>query len=113
MEIRSAKPDDRAEIVALYKKVQAATGIPDPRYVPPDTLEGRIYQERSLNQYVAVVEDRISGHGMIELADPGHLDTWLAGLPISHHGRLLELGGAFVDPEQSGRAFGASCWHIG
>lgn len=99
MEIQRAKTEDRDEIVKLYKRVQLLTGIPNPEYVTPDELEGRIYSERAIERYTIRHLGKIAGHGLIEHPDPGHEEIWRAGLSSNTSGTLIELGGAFVDPD--------------
>lgn len=51
MDIQIANDEDKDEIVKLYKRVQSITGIPNPAYVSPNDLEGRIYSERAIERY--------------------------------------------------------------
>lgn len=102
MEIRTANLSEKDEIVCLYKKVQAKAGIPNPRHVSPDDLEGRIYSERAIERYVVTYLGKIAGHGLIEFPDPGHLDIWRIGLGQNQGEQMIELGGAFTDPELKG-----------
>lgn len=101
MDIRIANAEDKDEIVKLYQRVQSITGIPNPAYVSPDELEGRIYSERAIERYALRHDGKIAGHGLIEHPDPGHEDIWRAALSDSSQ-TLIELGGAFVDPNLKG-----------
>ncbi len=101
MEIRKITESDRDEIVRLYQKSQAATHIPNPDFYPPDSLDTELYSRDALDRYVAVMDQKIVGHGLIENPNPISLDFWLNGMPPSNNARLLELGGAFVDPDFS------------
>jgi GNAT superfamily N-acetyltransferase len=102
MEIRKPDEHEKNEIVQLYKKVQLLTGIPNPDYVSPDDLEGRIYSERAIERYVIDHLGRIAGHALIELPDPGHVDVWKAAIGTDAQSTMIELGGAFVDPTLKG-----------
>lgn len=102
MEIRKPLEHEKDEIVQLYKKVQSLTGIPNPDYVSPDDLEGRIYSERAIERYVVSHLGRIAGHALIELPDPGHTGIWKAAIGPASQSPMLELGGAFVDPALKG-----------
>lgn len=102
MDIQIAEAADKDEIVRLYKKVQATTGIPNPEYVSPDDLEGRIYSERAIERYTVRHRGMIAGHGLIEHPDPGHMDLWRAGMSSHTGDAIVELGGAFVDPDLKG-----------
>jgi GNAT superfamily N-acetyltransferase len=102
MEIQRANPEDKDEIVRLYKRVQSVTGIPDPEHIAPDELEGRIYSDRAIERYTIRHLGRIAGHGLIEHPDPGHEEIWRAGLSSNADDTLIELGGAFVDPDLKG-----------
>lgn len=102
MEIRKPGKHEKDEIVQLYKKVQSLTGIPNPDHVSPDELEGRIYSDRAIEQYVVDHLGRIAGHALIELPDPGHIEAWKAGIGTEAPSTMIELGGAFVDPELKG-----------
>lgn len=102
MNIRKPYEHERDEIVQLYKKVQSLTGIPNPDHVSPDDLEGRIYSKRVLGQYVIDYMGGIAGHALIELPDPGHTEVWKAAIGAEKQSRMIELGGAFVDPELKG-----------
>lgn len=102
MDIQIADAEDKDEIVKLYQRVQSLTGIPNPAYVSPDDLEGRIYSERALERYTIRHDGRLAGHGLIERPDPGHEEIWRAGLSSDSSTELLELGGAFVDPDFKG-----------
>ena len=108
MEIRTANINEKDEIISLYKKVQAKTGIPNPQYVSPDDLEGRLYSERAIERYVVTYLGKIAGHGLIELPDPGHFDIWHAGLGGNQGEQMIELGGAFSDPDLKGRGLWTS-----
>jgi GNAT superfamily N-acetyltransferase len=103
MDIQTATFSDKDEIITLYKRVQSITGIPNPEYVSPDDLEGRIYSERALERYTVRHLGKIAGHALIERPDPGHEEIWKSGLPPKAAGTpLLELGGAFVNPDFKG-----------
>ncbi len=103
MEIRKAKRSDRAEIVRLYQRSQAATLLPNPAIYPPNELGKLLYARKAIERYVAVMAGRIVGHGMIEEPNPEHMPVWRKGVNASKNVRLIELGGAFVDPALSGR----------
>lgn len=83
------------------KKSQAATGTPDPEFFPPYTLENWIYAPRVLERFVAEQDGRIVGHALIEESNPDDLPLWRQNLPPGF--KLLELGGAFVDPDLMGQ----------
>ena len=102
MDIQIADAKDKDEIVKLYQRVQSITGIPNPAYVSPHDLEGRIYSERAIERYTIRHCGSIAGHGLIERPDPGHEEIWRAGLPSNSSTELIELGGAFVDPDFKG-----------
>ncbi len=94
--LRQATSADKAEILALSHKSQAATGMPDPTIIPPEQLESWIYTPRVRERFVAIRSGRIVGHAVIEEPNPGDLPIWRQSAPKG--AKLLELGGAFVDP---------------
>ena len=102
MEIRPAKIKEKDEIVALYKRSQYITGLPDPKFVPPDRLGDRLYARNAIGRFVATETGSIVGHGLIETANPDHLPEWLAAVGDSTQ-ELIELGGAFVEPSKIGQ----------
>ena len=97
MEIREAAPKDRQEVVDLYIRNQKATGLPDPRAIPADELGDKLYERNAIRRYVAVEAGRIVGHGLVEVANPDHEESWRDALN-NCSGQLLEMGGAFVEP---------------
>ena len=101
MVIREATIADKVRIIALYRKSQAATGLPDPLHFPPETLGMRLYDRKAVKRYVAEDKGTIIGHGMVELPNPENIQVWNR---IINNKKLtmLEIGGAFVDPERSG-----------
>ncbi len=99
MIVREAMACERDEIVALYESSQRATGLPDPRVVPPQELGEKLYARRAIGRYVAADASGIHGHGLIEPANPEHMNEWHAA---AGGATFIELGGAFVDPERSG-----------
>lgn len=101
MIIREAHPADRGQIVALHEKSQQATGLPNPAIVPPTELGDRLYARDAINRYVAVDQESIIGHGLIEHPNPEHLAQWREAT-INDERPLVELGGAFVDPSRIG-----------
>lgn len=102
MIIREATPYDKQEIIALYKRSQAATGLPDPAVVLPQQLGTRLYSREALARYVAVEDRLIVGHGLIERANPDHLAEW-QNATDADSAQLIELGGAFVESSKIGR----------
>lgn len=98
MEIRSASLKDRAEIVRMLERSQLMTGLPDPRRIPANELDERLYARRAIERYVAVDDGRIVGHGLIEEANPNHEVVWRSVLPCTTES-LIEMGGAFVEPK--------------
>lgn len=100
MEIRKAEVIDRIEIVELYQKSQAASGIPNPFYNPPSELGQKLYDRKAIERYVAVEAGRIVGHGLIEEPNSENISLWLTGISNKNI-PLMELGGDFVDPNYS------------
>lgn len=107
MNIREATPSDQGEIIALYKRSQQATGLPDPVVVPPEQLGARLYARQAIGRYVAISAGRIEGHGLIEHPNPEHLEEWREASE-NKNAQFIELGGAFVDPAKFGRGVWSS-----
>ena len=101
MIIRKATPRDKSEIVALYKRSQMATGLPNPAFIPPERLGSSLYARDAVCRYVAVEDNVIVGHALIERANPGHLEEWVKATDARSED-LVELGGAFVEPSRAG-----------
>jgi hypothetical protein len=101
MLIRPATETDRPIIVDIYRKSQAATGIPNPEYFPPDQLEEYLYGRDAIERLVAEVSGKVVCHTLIENPNPKHIEKWQAGLEDKSKPKLLELGGSFVDPDFS------------
>lgn len=97
MEVRVATSADRREIVDLYIRSQHATGLPDPCVIPENELEDKLYERNALRRYVAVEAGRIVGHGLVEIANPDHEESWRDALN-NYSDQLFEMGGAFVEP---------------
>ncbi len=97
MNIRVAVDADRDDIIALYKRSQAMTGIPNPEVYPPSSLGDELYSRDAIERYVAVADENIVGHGIIEHPNPLSLDGWRRGIDDSD-ARLVEFGAAFVEP---------------
>lgn len=107
MKIREAVPSDKEEIVALYKRSQESTGIPNPAFKPPEILGTYLYSRNAIGRYVVAEEGNIIGHGLIEVANPEHVGDW--NVANGHKQQeIIELGGAFVDPSKSGRGVWSS-----
>jgi len=98
MEIRRAVASDRNEIVELYLKSQAATGIPNPTFNPPDELGQKLYNRHAIERFVAIEAGRIVGHGLIQEPNPDNIDSWLSR-SVDKNIRIIELGAGFVDPD--------------
>lgn len=105
MIIREANPGDKQEIVTLYRLSQHMSGIPDPDKISPEELGFKLYSRDAIERYVAIDEDKIVGHGMIESPNPDHLADWQGVAPNAD---FIELGGAFVDPSKIGRGIWSS-----
>lgn len=99
MEIRIAQESDRPEIVDLYQRSQAATGIPNPAVYPSDLLGDELYSRDAIERYVATDDGNIVGHGLIEHPNPLSIFLWKSGIE-DKEADLVEFGGAFVDPTQ-------------
>ncbi len=99
MEIRVALESDRSEIVDLYQRSQAATGIPNPNVYPPERLGDGLYARDAIERYVATAQGQIVGHGLIEHPNPLSVSFWKSGL-VNEQSNIIEFGGAFVDPSQ-------------
>lgn len=97
MEIRVALDSDKPEIVDLYRRSQAATGIPNPNVYPADRLGEELYARDAIERYVATSNGQIIGHGLIEHPNPLSISLWKNGLK-EEQSNLIEFGGAFVDP---------------
>jgi N-acetylglutamate synthase-like GNAT family acetyltransferase len=97
MMIRKAEISDRESILELYERSQLATGLPDPEIYPPNELIKNLYNRRVIERFVAVEAGRIVGHALIEEPNPVHQTDWLDALS-NPDSRLIEMGGAFVDP---------------
>lgn len=102
MQIRPATEADRSNIIDLYKSSQAATQIPNPNFYPPESLDNELYSRDAIERYVAVIDKRIVGHGLIEHPNPLSVDLWKSVITEANP-YLIELGGAFVDPSLSRR----------
>lgn len=102
MIIREALPAEKSEIINLHERSQAATGLPNPLIIPPGELGSRLYAREAIKRYVATEAGIILGHGLIELPNDEHVSKWQEALN-SPAGKLIEIGGAFVDPDLSGR----------
>lgn len=102
MIIREARLNDSPEIINLYERSQAATGLPNPLIIPPGELGGRLYTRKAIKRYVATEAGIILGHGLIERPNDEHTTKWQEVLN-NPAGKLIEIGGAFVDPDLSGR----------
>ncbi|NCU37819.1 hypothetical protein EOL96_02035 [Candidatus Saccharibacteria bacterium] len=98
MQIRKAESGDRNEIVDLYIRSQEATGLPDPDFLPVNKLGDHLYARHALERCVAIDMGRIVGHALVELPNPEHLKIWRNGLSAEQADKILELGGAFVEP---------------
>ena len=102
MVIREATTEDKVKIIALYKKSQAYTNLPDPNHFPPEKLGQYLYGRKAIKRFVVTDNDEIVGHGLIEKANIDHINQWLKVIqkqkPV-----LYELGGAFVDPDLRGQ----------
>lgn len=98
MEIRKAHDSDRPEIVELYLKSQAATGIPNPTFNPPGELGQKLYDRNAIARFVAIEAGRIVGHGLIQEPNPENTEFWLMGIKDKNI-PLIELGADFVDPD--------------
>lgn len=105
MEIRCADELDQAEISALYRRSQAATGLPDPDLLPPGSLGNRLYSRNAIERYVAVQAGSIVGHALIEPANAVQEQKWREAIDDADI-RLLEIGGAFVEPQRFGTGIG-------
>jgi GNAT superfamily N-acetyltransferase len=101
MEIHKAVENDRNEIVELYKKSQASSGIPNPDFNLPDELGEKLYDRKAIERFVAIKAGKIVGHAMIEVPNSLHVPLWIKALG-NEEAELIEMGGAFVDPEFSG-----------
>lgn len=101
MIIREALIDDKERIIALYRKSQEATNLPNPKHFPPKTLGMKLYERKVVKRYVAEEKGVIIGHGMVELPNPENIQVW-SRIIGDKNSTLLEIGGAFVDPERSG-----------
>lgn len=101
MIIREATLNDKLEIISLYKRSQLATGLPDPALIPPEELGDRLYARNAIGRYVAVDDQAIVGHGLIEPANQDHLSEWQRAIGASQS-ELIELGAAFVEPSKTG-----------
>jgi hypothetical protein len=97
MEIRLADIADKANIIALYERSQAASGIPDPAYTLPEELGTQLYGRNALARFVVMQTGVIIGHTMIEHANQIHCPQWQTAIGPSNK-TLLEIGGAFVEP---------------
>ena len=97
MEIRVASESDRSEIVDLYRRSQAATGIPNPDVYPPELLGEELYARNAIERYVATSQGQIVGHGLIEHPNPLSISFWRRGID-DYESNMIELGGAFVEP---------------
>ena len=102
MIIREALANDKPEIIYLYERSQAATGLPNPLIIPPAELGSRLYAHEAIKRYVATEAGKILGHGLIEPPNDEHTNKWRKALN-DPAGKLIEIGGAFVDPDLSGR----------
>jgi GNAT superfamily N-acetyltransferase len=100
VEIRPVIENDREEIVSLYRQSQEATGIPDPSFIPPDDLGNHLFSRKAITRYVAVEFGSILGYAHIEEPNPEHIEQWSKE---TNNPSLIELGGAFVDPERTGK----------
>lgn len=100
METRKATKIDRFEIVELYQKSQAISGIPNPIYFPPSELGQKLYDRKAIERFVAIEAGRIVGHGLIETPNPENISQWITGVNNIHI-PLVELGADFVDPDYS------------
>ena len=99
MEIRVASESDRSEIVDLYRRSQAATGIPNPDVYSPELLGDELYSRNAIERYVATSQGEIVGHGLIEHPNPLSVSFWKSGID-DEQSDMIEFGGAFVDPSQ-------------
>lgn len=102
MLIRPATDADRSGIIDLYVSSQAATQIPNPDVYPPETLGDELYSRDAIERYVAVIDEQIVGHGLIENPNPLSIEFWKSGIKEANP-RLIEFGGAFVNPSFSRR----------
>ncbi len=103
MIIREALPEDRSEIAALCRRSQLATRVPNPDFYPPEELGDRLYARQAIGRYVVESSSgAIYAHGLIEQPSPEHLEQW-SSRSDSDTTRFIELGGAFVEPTQSGK----------
>lgn len=107
MIIREAIETEKAEIVALYRSSQIATGIPSPELVPSSELGAKLYQRDAIKRYISIEDHRIIGHGIIEEPNPDHLSDWQQAVN-NYDATFIELGAAFVDPSKFGRGIWSS-----
>jgi GNAT superfamily N-acetyltransferase len=98
MIVREAIEVDRPKIIDLYKQSQDATGLPNPSLLPPDRLEQYLYERAAVKRLVALNDNDIVGHCLVETANPRHELKWRSALQESTLS-LLEIGGAFVKPQ--------------
>lgn len=106
MEIRIAEHADRLEIVGLYRRSQAATALPDPNLLPPSELDNHLYSRNAIERYVAVQAGSIVGHALTEPANAAQEQKWREAIDNDADIRLLEIGGAFVEPQLSDTGIG-------
>lgn len=99
--IREALMVDKEKIIALYRKSQLATGLPNPIHYPPETLGMKLYDRKAVKRYIAEENGTIIGHGMVEIPNPDNVQVW-SSILNDKNSKMLELGGAFVDPDRSG-----------
>jgi len=104
--IRPATALDKPEIVELYKYSQAATGIPNPRVHPPESLEELLYSRPIIEQFVTVEDGLIISHGIVEgIEEP---DLWRQYLPQDiKPSDTLQVGGLFTHPERMREGLGS------
>lgn len=103
--VRLAEERDREGSIELYRLSQRVTGIPDPRFVPENLLEQRLYDGLVLKRYVAEHAGKLIGHALVELPNPPHIPQWIGDTKLRPQG-ILELGRAFVHPDY----FGQGVW---
>lgn len=102
MDIRPATDLDAPEIIDLYQRSQDATRIPNPDVYPRENLGAELYSRDAIERYVAIQDDTIVGHGLIEKPNPVSVSLWMSGIADPSI-VLIEFGGAFVDPNHMRR----------
>lgn len=103
MIIRSAEQADQEQIIDLYKRSQVATGLPDQSVISPSELGSHLYSREAIYRYVATDLGRIIAHGLVEPANPNHINSWRLRLDKNDDREMIEMGGAFVDPMHANR----------